>query len=185
MGEAIGLKGHALRNLLAGAFLHDVGKIGIRDPILLKPGKLTPEEFEIMKTHVSLGVEILKKSSWLSGAREVVEFHHEKYDGSGYLQGLQGEAIPINARIFTIADVFDALTSVRHYKASWAVAEAVAVLKNGAGSHFDPELVDIFAGLAPELYQFIGELDANQLEAVMNPILGPYFLNIMEPHARY
>jgi HD-GYP domain-containing protein (c-di-GMP phosphodiesterase class II) len=85
LGEAIGLSRENIYDLIGGAFLHDVGKIGIRDPILLKPGKLTQEEFEIMKTHVSLGVDILSKSSWLGGARDVVEFHHEKYDGSGYL----------------------------------------------------------------------------------------------------
>ncbi|MDD4913476.1 MAG: HD-GYP domain-containing protein [Methylococcales bacterium] len=181
MGETLGLSGQAQRNLLAGAFLHDVGKIGIRDPILLKPGKLTDEEFEIMKTHVSLGVAIIKKSSWLSGAREVVEFHHEKYDGSGYLQGLKGDAIPLNARIFAIVDVFDALTSARAYKGSWSVSDAISVLENGAGSHFDPKLVRVFAGLAAQLYEFIGELEPNQLEAVMRPIIGPYFLTLPEP----
>lgn len=93
LGEAIGLGRDQLRDLIAGSFLHDVGKIGIRDPILLKPGKLTPEEYEIMKTHVTLGVQILNQSTWLSGAKDVIEFHHERYDGSGYLQGLQGGEI--------------------------------------------------------------------------------------------
>lgn len=178
MGEALGLPRPALRNLIAGAFLHDVGKIGIRDPILLKPGKLTDTEFEIMKTHVALGVEILKKTSWLRGAREVVEFHHEKYDGSGYLQGLKGDEIPLNARIFTIVDVFDALTSSRAYKSSWTVADAVRELEDGAGSHFDPRLVRLFSALAPDLYRFIGELDANRLEHVMHAIIGPYFMEM-------
>jgi putative nucleotidyltransferase with HDIG domain len=176
LGEAINLADENLRHLLAGAFLHDVGKIGIRDPILLKPDKLNPAEYEIMKTHVSLGVEIVKKSSWLFNAKDVVEFHHEKYDGSGYLQGLQGEQIPINARIFSIVDVFDALTSKRPYKQAWSLNEAIATLANGSGKHFDPELVKIFAKIAPELYQEVCELDANQLEMLLNPIIGPYFL---------
>jgi HD-GYP domain-containing protein (c-di-GMP phosphodiesterase class II) len=119
---------------------------------------------------------LLKKSSWLFNAKDVVEFHHEKYDGSGYLQGLQGEQIPINARIFSIVDVFDALTSKRPYKQAWSLNEAIATLANGSGKHFDPELVKIFAKIAPELYQEVCELDANQLEMLLNPIIGPYFL---------
>jgi len=177
LGQALNLAEDNLRNLLSGAFLHDIGKIGIRDPILLKPGRLTPDEFEIMKTHVTLGVEILNKSSWLRGAREVVEFHHEKYDGSGYLQGLKAEQIPINARIFAIVDVFDSLTSTRPYKTPWTLARTLELLQTGSGSHFDPQLVKTFMGLAPELYLEMCGLDDNQLEALLNPIIGCYFYN--------
>ncbi len=176
LGEAIGLAREAVHDLIAGAFLHDVGKIGIRDPILLKPGKLTPEEFEVMKTHVSLGVDILSKSSWLSGARDVVEFHHEKYDGTGYPQGLKAEAIPLNARIFAIVDVFDALTSKRPYKESWTMPEAIAMLERDSGSHFDPQLVKIFAKLASDLYQKIGGVEEHRLEAMLQPSIARYFL---------
>ena len=180
LGEAIGLSAEKLRSLIAGAFLHDIGKIGIRDPILLKPEKLTPEEFEIMKTHVTLGVNIVQKSGWLSGARDVVEYHHEKYDGSGYLKGLLAEEIPINARIFAIVDVFDALTSKRPYKEPWSLAEAIAKLKTGGGNHFDPNLLQVFTKLAPGLYQETSGLDANQLEAMLQTLIGPYFLTALK-----
>ncbi len=180
LGEAIALSAENLRSLIAGAFLHDVGKIGIRDPILLKPEKLTPEEFEIMKTHVTLGVNIVQKSSWLSGARDVVEFHHEKYDGSGYPKGLLAEEIPINARIFAIVDVFDALTSKRPYKESWSLTEAIAKLETGGGKHFDPKLLQIFTKLASRLYQETKGLDANQLEAMLQTLIGPYFLTALK-----
>ena len=176
LGEAIGLAREDIHDLIAGAFLHDVGKIGIRDPILLKPGKLTPEEFEVMKTHVSLGVDILSKSSWLSGARDVVEFHHEKYDGTGYPQGLKAEAIPLNARIFAIVDVFDALTSKRPYKESWTIPEAIAMLERDSGSHFDPQLVKIFVRLAPELYQKINGVEEHRLESMLQHSIARYFL---------
>ncbi len=176
LGEAIGLSREDIHDLIAGAFLHDVGKIGIRDPILLKPGKLTPEEFEVMKTHVSLGVDILNKSSWLSGARDVVSFHHEKYDGSGYLQGLKGEAIPLNARIFAIVDVFDALTSKRPYKESWPVLDAIAALERDSGSHFDPQLVSVFAMIALRLHEEMSGLEEHRMEAMLQHLIAPYFL---------
>lgn len=176
LGEVIGLSREKIHDLIAGAFLHDVGKIGIRDPILLKPGKLTPEEFEVMKTHVPLGVEILSKSSWLDGAREVVEFHHERYDGSGYPRGLQGEAIPLNARIFAIADVFDAMTSKRPYKESWSMPDAIARLERDSGSHFDPRLVQVFVTIVANLYQEANGLDVHQLEALIKRHASRYFL---------
>ena len=178
LGEAIGLARETVHDLIAGAFLHDVGKIGIRDPILLKPGKLTPEEFEVMKTHVSLGVDILSKSSWLSGARDVVEFHHEKYDGTGYPQGLKAEAIPLNARIFAIVDVFDALTSKRPYKEPWTIAEAIAILERDSGSHFDPQLMKVFVKLAPALYQKISGVETHRLEAMLQHSIARYFLAV-------
>lgn len=176
LGEAIGLSRENIHDLIAGAFLHDVGKIGIRDPILLKPGKLTPEEFEVMKTHVSLGVDILSKSSWLSGARDVVEFHHEKYDGTGYPQGLKAEAIPLNARIFAIVDVFDALTSKRPYKVSWTVVDAIAMLKRDSGSHFDPQLVSVFELMASRLHEEMNGFDEHRIETMLQHLIAPYFL---------
>jgi HD-GYP domain-containing protein (c-di-GMP phosphodiesterase class II) len=176
LGEAIGLSRENIHDLIAGAFLHDVGKIGICDPILLKPGKLTPEEFEVMKTHVSLGVDILSKSSWLSGARDVVEFHHEKYDGTGYPQGLKAEAIPLNARIFAIVDVFDALTSKRTYKESWTVIDAIAALERGSGSHFDPQLVSVFATIVFRLHEEMSGLEEHRIEAMLQHLIAPYFL---------
>lgn len=176
LGEAIGLSRENIHDLIGGAFLHDVGKIGIRDRILLKPDKLTPEEFEVMKTHVSLGVDILSKSSWLMGALDVVEFHHEKYDGSGYLHGLKGKDIPLNARIFAIVDVFDALTSQRPYKESWTVADAIATLEQDRGKHFDPQLVNVFGTIAPRLHEEINGFDEHRIETMLHHLITPYFL---------
>lgn len=175
LGETLGLTREYIRKLIMGAFLHDVGKIGIRDPILLKPGKLTPQEFEVMKTHVLLGVDILNKSSWLGGARDVVEFHHEKYDGSGYLQGLKGESIPLNARIFAIADVFDALTSKRPYKESWTVDDAIAMLERDSGSHFDPKLVSTFVAIASDLYNEVSWLEEHQMVKLLQHRIAQHF----------
>ncbi|MBT9100420.1 HD domain-containing protein [Methylovulum psychrotolerans] len=177
-GEALGLSRENIRDLVMGAFLHDVGKIGIRDLILLKPEKLTTDEFEIMKTHVSQGVKILNKSSWLSGALDVVEFHHEKYDGNGYLRGLKAEEIPLNARIFAIVDVFDALTSKRVYKESWSVIDAVTELKKSSGTHFEPRLVRVFITIAPRLHKEVSGLGELQMEVMLNRIIAPYFISI-------
>ena len=167
LAEAIGLGRDKILNLIAGAFLHDVGKIGISDRILLKPAKLIEEEFAVMKTHVTLGIDILTKSNWLQGAREVVEFHHEKFDGNGYMRGLKGEEIPINARIFAIVDVFDALTSKRPYKQPVPLAEALAILRRDSGSHFDPRLMTAFDGIVDALY---GEINGTPDEVVENKL---------------
>ena len=142
--------------LIAGAFLHDVGKIGIPDGILLKPGRLTAEEFETIKTHVSIGEDIVRESHWLAKARDVVAFHHEKYDGTGYLRGVKGEAIPFNARLFAIVDVFDALTSMRPYKPPLPIEETIRLLREGRGTHFDPQILDVFIRMAPNLLRDFG-----------------------------
>lgn len=125
---------------------HDLGKIGIPDSILLKPGKLDEDEFLIMKKHCQIGYEILKgsKSKYLKAGGVIAYNHHEKYDGSGYPNGLSGESIPIFGRITSIADVFDALTSSRPYKNAWKIEEAFALLEKEKGLHFDPKLVDLF-----------------------------------------
>jgi response regulator RpfG family c-di-GMP phosphodiesterase len=125
---------------------HDMGKVGIADAILLKPGKLDDEEFEIMKTHATLGYEMLKdsKSKFLQCGAMIAISHHEKYGGNGYPNGLQGEDINIYGRITAIADVFDALTSTRPYKKAWSFDDAIEFLKKESGLHFDPKLVDIF-----------------------------------------
>lgn len=125
---------------------HDLGKVGIPDSILLKPAKLTEEEFDIMKTHSTIGYEILKnsKSEYLKAGGVIAFNHHEKYDGSGYPNGLRGETIPIFGRITAIVDVFDALTSNRPYKKAWSLEDATQLLINEKEKHFDPELVDLF-----------------------------------------
>lgn len=133
-------------NLKLAAPMHDIGKLGIKDQILLKPSKLTSEEFEEIKKHTIYGNEIMKDSDievLKMGAR-VAMFHHERYDGTGYPMGLKGEEIPIEARIVSVADVFDALTSERPYKKAMPVDEAIKMIEDGAGKQFDPEVVKAF-----------------------------------------
>ena len=133
--------------------MHDVGKIGIPDNVLLKPGKLDPEEWELMKAHTTIGARILDgaNSEPLLLAREIALSHHEKWDGSGYPHGLSGNDIHLGGRIVALADVFDALTSERPYKKAWTVDAAIDLIRENKGRHFDPELVDIFEKLLPEI----------------------------------
>lgn len=146
IAEALGLPGVEQQLILEAAPMHDVGKIGIPDYILLKPGKLTAEEFTIMKGHARIGYELLCNSGSrvLQAGAEIANAHHEKFDGSGYPNGLQGEAIPLFGRIVAVADVFDALTSERPYKKAWPLEEACRFLEEGCGSHFDPVCVRAF-----------------------------------------
>ncbi len=133
--------------------MHDIGKIGIADKILLKPGKLTAEEFEIMKTHTQIGADIIKPNQpGVLGLAYIVALnHHERWDGSGYPQGLKGEEIPIEGRIVAITDVFDALTSKRPYKRQWSIDDAIEFLKDQSGKHFDPNLVEKFIHVLPQI----------------------------------
>jgi len=132
--------------ILNASPMHDIGKIGIPDAILLKPGKFEPHEWEIMKTHAAIGSKLLDgdDSELMHMAREIALCHHEKWDGSGYPNGLAGEAIPQPGRIAALADVFDALTSERPYKKSWPIDAAMAYIEGNSGRHFDPALVEIF-----------------------------------------
>lgn len=132
--------------VLQAAPMHDIGKVGVSDNILLKPGRLTPDEFELMKQHAVYGYEILQDSSSrvLQAGAAIALGHHEKYDGSGYPNALSGSAIPIFSRIVAVADVFDALTSERPYKKAWTLEQAAEHIKVGAGSHFDPKCVAVF-----------------------------------------
>ena len=132
--------------LRQAAPMHDVGKIGISDAILLKPGRLTPDEFAHMKQHAAIGAQILANSSspLLQLAHKLAIEHHEKWDGSGYPNGLKGEQISVEGRIVAIADVFDALTSKRPYKEAWGVEEALEHMQAQAGKHFDPHLINLF-----------------------------------------
>ncbi len=141
--------------LVEAAPMHDIGKIGIPDHILLKPGKLTPEEWEIMKTHAAIGAEILGEhdSDLLQLARIVALNHHERWDGTGYPNGLSGENIPLVGRIVSIADVFDALTSERPYKKAWSVADASAYIRDQAGTAFDPNLALLFLEILPQVVE--------------------------------
>jgi len=162
------------RQIAKAAPLHDIGKVGIPDAILLKPGRLTPEEFEVMKTHARIGADAIDEAirsvlqlghhqplspgaapgnsalAFLETARQIAAGHHEKWDGSGYPEGLQGDAIPLPARLMAIADVFDALISRRHYKRAFTLDDAVDIIRQGRGQHFDPDICDAFLHLVPQ-----------------------------------
>lgn len=146
IAEALGLNKERCDLIEAAAPMHDIGKVGISDLILLKPGKLTAEEFEVMKQHANIGYEILKDSpsKFLALGAEIALGHHEKFDGSGYPSGLKGEEIPIEARIVAVADVFDALTSERPYKKAWSNDDAINFISEQSGKHFCPQCVRAF-----------------------------------------
>ncbi len=152
---AAGYSKYAADDLLHAAPMHDVGKIGIPDAILQKPGKLTEDEWVIMRQHTVIGTKIIgdHPSGLLHTAQIIAQNHHEKWDGSGYPNGLAGEAIPHVARVVAIADVFDALTSERPYKPAWSVEDAVGLIRQQSSLHFDPELVEIFLDCLPEILQ--------------------------------
>lgn len=151
----LGMSEAVAEMLLHAAPMHDVGKIGIPDAILRKPGPLTPDERKIMETHVLMGAEIIgdDESDLLKTAAMVAKTHHEKWDGSGYPSGLKGEDIPLLGRVVAVADVFDALTSERPYKRAWTVEEAIALMKSETGKHFDPLVMDVFLEKLPEILE--------------------------------
>lgn len=146
LAEALILSDKEVQNILYAAPMHDVGKIGIADSILVKPGKLTEEEFEVMKTHTVIGAKLLanSRSEILQMAEQIALSHHERWDGTGYPQGLARNKIPLVGRIVSIADVFDALTSKRPYKDPFPVEEAIDIIEKERGKHFDPQLVEAF-----------------------------------------
>ncbi|WP_255992248.1 response regulator [Chitinolyticbacter albus] len=152
------LTDQVIQLLFKSAPLHDIGKVGIPDRILLKPGRLTPEEFEIMKTHTTLGRDAIQHAEdqlgvdvdFLRYAKEIAYGHQEKWDGAGYPEGLVGDDIPISARLMAVADVYDALISRRVYKESMSHEEAVAIIRNGRGSHFDPDICEAFLACQAE-----------------------------------
>jgi putative two-component system response regulator len=152
------LSDHTITMLFKSAPLHDIGKVGIPDRILLKPGRFEPHEFEIMKTHCKLGRDAIQHAEnqlgleveFLKYAKEIAYGHQEKWDGSGYPEGLAGDAIPISARLMAVADVYDALISRRVYKEGMPHAKAVGIIAEGKGSHFDPDIVEAFLALTEE-----------------------------------
>lgn len=175
LAESLGVSTADTRRLIAGAFLHDVGKIGIADGILRKRGPLTHEEVAVMRKHVELGMDIIAKAAWLECARDVVSCHHERFDGSGYPRGLAADAIPLNARIFAVADVFDAMTSMRCYKEAVPLEEARAFIRGGSGSHFDPRLVEAFDSLASTAYREIWGADEVHLRRTLRALVARHF----------
>ena len=157
MGKVLGLSREEYDRLDLASTMHDVGKIGISDNILLKPGKLDGKEWESMQTHTYIGEKLLSggTSHLLEVARIIAMTHHEKWDGTGYHQRLKGKEIPLAGRITCICDVFDALISRRPYKDPWLVEDALAEIKKGSGTFFDPDLVEVFLSLEPELRKII------------------------------
>jgi putative two-component system response regulator len=153
VARRLGLDDHAVEVILYASPMHDVGKIGIPDHVLLKPGKLSVEEREIMKQHTFIGARILAGSDadFIRLGEVVALTHHEKWDGSGYPRGLQGLEIPQAGRISAIADVFDALTSKRPYKEAFSLEKSLDIIRGGRGSHFDPDVVDAFLAILDEI----------------------------------
>jgi putative two-component system response regulator len=166
LGLAVGMNEADADLLMLASPMHDVGKIGVPDSILKKPGKLTPEEWALMQQHVAYGGLILgdQDSELLQMAKTIALTHHEKWDGSGYPAGLKGEDIPLVGRITALADVFDALTSVRPYKRAWTLEETLAFIRGERGKHFDPLLVDKMPLVLPE-FDRIKTFYADQAEA--------------------
>jgi putative nucleotidyltransferase with HDIG domain len=152
LAREMGLDAEQLRVIARGAFLHDIGKIATPDRILLKPGKLDPEEIEIMREHCARGYEMVRKIPFLREASEIVYSHQETFDGSGYPRGLRGEEIPLGARIFAIADTLDAMTSDRPYRKGRSFAEARQEIARCSGSQFDPAIVEVFLGMPEGLW---------------------------------
>lgn len=152
LAREMGVKADDLRIIARGAFLHDIGKIATPDCILLKPGKLDVAETEIMRKHCTLGYEMVRKIPFLREAAEIVHAHQETFDGRGYPRGLGGEEIPLGARIFAVADAFDAMTSDRPYRKGMSSQQAREELKRCSGTQFDPHIVEVFLGMPEELW---------------------------------
>jgi len=175
IGEELGLKDSAMQELIVGSFLHDVGKIGIPDAILLKPGRLDDAEMASMRTHVAQGESIVDGIGWLAGANAVVAAHHEKWNGSGYPRGLALDAIPLAARIFAVADVFDALCSKRPYKEPMGFDAAMAILHKDSGSHFDPGVMATFSTIARKTFDRLAQASEDDARTLMEERVRVHF----------
>lgn len=175
LGKALSLSSIEMQALIKGAFLHDIGKIGIPESILRKPGKLNEEEFAIMQTHVNMGSAMVSEITWLDDARPVIEGHHEKVNGTGYPKGLAGEDIPLVARIFAIVDVFDALTSKRPYKEPFGYEEVFEILNQSSGNHFDAHILDVFIKNGIAWHQHISRLQKEELIEELREVTKYYF----------
>lgn len=171
IARAIGWSEKQLENLARGAYMHDIGKLGIPDRILLKPGLLTVEERKLMQRHVQIGFDVVKGIDFLSEASEIVLMHHERYDGGGYPRGLRGSEILLGARIFAIADTLDAITSDRPYRRASAFESAREIIRQCSGSQFDPLVVDVFLNVPEETWPAIAK-DLRQVDALSSELRG-------------
>ena len=175
IGERMGVSGREMQALIAGSFLHDIGKIGIPDAILLKPAKLDDEEFSVMRTHVEQGERILEGIGWLEHAQHVVAGHHEKWNGQGYPRQLRGDAIALPARIFAVADVFDALCSKRPYKPPMDFDTVMGILERDSGQHFDPAVMDAFRPMARAVYDQLNGCSEDECRALLEDRVRVHF----------
>jgi len=164
LGRQLGLDAKARRDLAWGALLHDVGKIGVADHILLKKGPLSPEEWDLMRKHPMIGYRLVAPIGFLKGAASIVLHHHEKWDGTGYPYGKEGEEIPFLARIFMVADAFETITSKRSYKEALSFKDALTELEASAGSHFDPLVVEAFRRVDCDVWRKIRNEYFDELE---------------------
>jgi putative nucleotidyltransferase with HDIG domain len=166
IARRMGIPQEEIVNIARGALLHDVGKIGIPDNVLKKPGKLTPEEIAIMREHCYLGYKLVKKIPVLAESAQIVYSHQEHYDGSGYPRKLKGEEIPLGARIFSVADTFDAITSDRQYRRAQSITAARAEIKRCSGTQFDPEVVATFLEMPDTVWEDLRKNIADRIERV-------------------
>jgi putative nucleotidyltransferase with HDIG domain len=170
MSKAIGCSGEQLKHIVRGAYLHDIGKIGIPDAILLKPGKLTPDERKLMESHARVGYELVSRIVFLAPAAEIVLTHQERYDGTGYPQGLVGEEIPLGARIFAVADTLDAMTTDRPYRRALPFEAARAEIIRESTRQFDPEVVRVFLSIPEKVWEDIRLKAAAPRKALSRPV---------------
>lgn len=175
IGESLGLQGKSMQALIVGSFLHDIGKISIPDAILRKPSHLDANESELMHTHVAQGEDIVGGIGWLDEAKAVVASHHEKWDGSGYPRKLAGNAIPLAARIFAVADVFDALCSRRPYKEPLNFEAAMSILDADSGTHFDPAVMDAFRPIARDVFNSLAERNEDDVRLLLEERVRQHF----------
>ncbi len=173
--EVMELDSTRIRALMKGSFLHDLGKIGISDDIMLKPSGLTEDERRTMNAHPELGAAIVRGVSWLEDAREIIRYHHEWFDGTGYPHKLMGGAIPQNARVFAVVDVFDALTSRRPYKPAYSYEKTMQIIFDGRGTHFDPWIVESFANISRKLYDEIAWKSYHVLDTQLRRKVADHF----------
>jgi putative nucleotidyltransferase with HDIG domain len=178
LARAMGLSGADLRVIARGAFLHDIGKIATPDCILLKPGKLDADEVTIMRQHCTRGYEMVCKIPFLRDASEIVHAHQERFDGSGYPRGLQGEEIPLGARIFAIADTMDAMTSDRPYRKGLPFAEARDEIIRCSGMQFDPGIVDVFKTILPDHWSALREEVASMSPGEFSDLCRPHVVEV-------
>ncbi len=164
LGKKFDLNKAAMQGLMKGAFLHDIGKIGIPDEVLLKKDRLNKQEWRIMRQHPVLGGELVKDIEWFHDAIPVILHHHEKFDGSGYPGGLKKDRIPFNARIFAIIDVFDALIAERPYKKPFSLKKTLNIIHKSSGSHFDPAVVKQFMRCSDKFYSIISTCSKKDLK---------------------